>query len=77
VCSSDFTVDPSGRIADCCGGPPRATAEACCVADEDAKAAGGEGCGCSTSAPAAPKQKAKLPGIKVVAEPASCCTPVA
>jgi hypothetical protein len=77
VCASDFTVDPSGRIADCCGGPPRATAEACCVADEDAKAAGGEGCGCSTSAPAAPKQKAKLPGIKVVAEPASCCTPVA
>jgi len=77
VCSSDFTVDPSGRISDCCGGPPEARADACCVADEDAKAAGAQGCGCSTSAPAAPKQKVKLPGIKVVAEQASCCAPVA
>jgi lysine/ornithine N-monooxygenase len=77
VCSSDFTVDPNGRVTDCCGGPPQVAADACCVADEDAKAAGAEGCGCSASAPAAPKQKVKLPGIKVVAEQGSCCAPVA
>jgi hypothetical protein len=77
VCSSDFTVDPGGRVTDCCGGPPQAGADACCVADEDAKAASAEGCGCPTSAPAASKQKVKLPGIKVVAEQASCCAPVA
>ena len=31
----------------CCGGPPKTTKDACCVADEKAKAAGAKGCGCS------------------------------
>jgi len=74
VCSSDFTVDPGGRVVDCCGGPPTEPANACCVADADAKAAGAAGCGCPTPAPAAPKERAKLPGIRVVADKPSCCT---
>jgi hypothetical protein len=37
----------------CCGGPAPAGADACCVKDADVKAAGGDGCGCTT-APAAP-----------------------
>ena len=45
----------------CCGGSPKDAANACCAADEEAKAAGASGCGCSTAAPvsaAAPKRKA-------------------
>jgi arsenite methyltransferase len=34
----------------CCGGAPQNDATACCVADETAKAAGGEGCGCKVTA---------------------------
>lgn len=30
----------------CCGGPAKADATACCVADEAAKASGKSGCGC-------------------------------
>lgn len=30
----------------CCGGPPKARADACCVRDEVAKAEGKPGCGC-------------------------------
>lgn len=36
----------------CCGGPPVANKDACCVKDEKAKAAGAEGCGCAAAAPA-------------------------
>lgn len=36
----------AGRSAGCCGGAPQADASACCVADENAKAAGQSGCGC-------------------------------
>lgn len=32
----------------CCGGPSLTDADACCVADADAKAAGDDGCGCGT-----------------------------
>jgi len=31
----------------CCGGPPVASESACCRADEEAKAEGSSGCGCS------------------------------
>jgi thioredoxin reductase len=34
----------------CCGGPAPAGADACCVKDADAKAAGQDGCGCGTAA---------------------------
>jgi hypothetical protein len=37
--------------SDCCGGPAKADAEACCAADEAAKADDAAGCGCA-SAPA-------------------------
>lgn len=44
----------------CCGGAPKDAANACCVADEQAKAAGAAGCGCSTTAaaptPSAPRK---------------------
>jgi glycine/D-amino acid oxidase-like deaminating enzyme len=33
------------KAASCCGGPPAARADACCVADESIKEAGGAGCG--------------------------------
>jgi hypothetical protein len=45
----------------CCGGPPKDAANACCVADEQAKATGGSGCGCSTAVPVSavtPQRKA-------------------
>lgn len=46
VCS----VAPArGGSSNCCGGPA-ADASSCCVADETAKAAGAEGCGCGTAA---------------------------
>jgi thioredoxin reductase len=44
----------AGAGAGCCGGPAKANADACCVADEAAKASGNGGCGCGTLAPALP-----------------------
>lgn len=41
--------------AGCCGGAPQKNQNACCAADEDAKAAGASGCGCQPSG-AAPVQ---------------------
>jgi hypothetical protein len=38
-----------GATAGCCGGPAPAGADACCVKDADAKAAGLDGCGCGTT----------------------------
>lgn len=40
--------------AGCCGGPATEGADACCVADADAKAAGKAGCGCTQPAHAEP-----------------------
>ena len=40
----------------CCGGPPKADASACCVLDEEKKAEGEAGCGCSSPV-AKPKAK--------------------
>ena len=42
------TVEASG----CCGGAPKANADACCALDEEKKAAGEEGCGCGSGSPA-------------------------
>jgi hypothetical protein len=70
VCSTDFQVDAEGRVVDCCGGPAAGPAAACCAADEDIKAQGGEGCGCPTTKPATKR----LSAIKVVTAGApSCC----
>ena len=48
----------------CCGGPAPKEADACCVQDADAKAAGETGCGCG-----APKTVTK----SAPAVAASCC----
>ena len=45
ICDTDFAEDGSG----CCGGPPKVEADACCVADEVAKAADQKGCGCGAA----------------------------
>lgn len=45
VCSTQFDEASSG----CCGGPPKAREDACCVKDEEVKQAGGAGCGCGDS----------------------------
>jgi thioredoxin reductase len=45
VCSRPILEDD--RAEGCCGGPPPAQADACCMADAEAKAAGEAGCGCS------------------------------
>ena len=47
VCSAAPIV---GKAASSCCGGPAATASACCVADEVAKAEGASGCGCGASA---------------------------
>jgi thioredoxin reductase len=46
ICETDFVDGGAG----CCGGPAPAEAEACCVADNVAKIAGKEGCGCGVAA---------------------------
>lgn len=48
VCSASPSPAAAGG---CCGGPA-ATTDACCVADEVAKAEGAAGCGCGAPAPA-------------------------
>ena len=45
VCSRAPTAAAEG----CCGGPAKAHATACCVADETARSAGKSGCGCDTT----------------------------
>ena len=47
----------------CCGGPAPKEADACCVKDADAKAAGESGCGCGTAQPDA----------KATAPASACC----
>ena len=39
----------SAAAAQCCGGPATANSGACCAKDEEAKASGSQGCGCSSS----------------------------
>ena len=61
-CGSNCAPKPSATVsaaakliekqsASCCGGPPKADADACCVKDEEAKAMGESGCGCTPQAP--------------------------
>lgn len=62
VCSSDRvfgdaaggccapSVGTAETASSCCGGPATTNADACCVADEVAKAEGEGGCGCGTAA---------------------------
>ncbi|MGL4240960.1 MAG: FAD-dependent oxidoreductase, partial [Beijerinckiaceae bacterium] len=38
------------ETAECCGGPPKSDASACCVKDEVAKVEGRDGCGCGPKA---------------------------
>ncbi len=75
------TATPMGAVvvavaedakAGCCGGPPKANAEACCVKDEDAKASGASGCGCGTRA-AAPVAVAMPPAIAAPVAASTCC----
>lgn len=46
----------------CCGGPPKHAENACCVADEQAKAAGASGCGCGSSIQAPAVQRSSCCG---------------
>jgi hypothetical protein len=66
VCTSDLELPD--EAAGCCGGPAVADADACCVADESAKAQGAAGCGCSTNNAAEPA-KAAQPAPKK----STCC----
>jgi thioredoxin reductase len=50
-------------VTGCCGGPAPAGADACCVKDADAKAAGLDGCGCGTTE-TAPAVGAALAGVQ-------------
>jgi RNA polymerase sigma-70 factor (ECF subfamily) len=54
--NSDTTNTKTEEAASCCGGPAPAGADACCVKDAAAKAAGESGCGCGTKA-ASPAKK--------------------
>lgn len=55
----------AGQPAACCGGPAPKEADACCVKDADAKAAGEAGCGCG-------EPRVAQPSAPAVAA-ASCC----
>jgi thioredoxin reductase len=67
VCSTSLPVDGVAASSGCCGGPPPATADACCVADAVSKAEGKSGCGCGS----ANSSDHELP--ETIAEPAGCC----
>ncbi|MCZ8183817.1 MAG: FAD-dependent oxidoreductase [Beijerinckiaceae bacterium] len=58
VCSTDFASKALPTGSGCCGGPPKAGPEACCVQDEAAKAEGLAGCGCSAAKPERPALQA-------------------
>ena len=49
--TAPVTADAPVAAASCCGGPAPPGMEACCVDDAAAKAAGEDGCGCSSSKP--------------------------
>jgi hypothetical protein len=50
VCATSGPLPDGGG---CCGGPAAPGADACCVADAEAKAAGEAGCGCTAASPQA------------------------
>jgi len=45
---ADVQIAVDGASAGCCGGPAVKNTDACCAADETAKAQGEAGCGCSS-----------------------------
>lgn len=47
--SAESAPQAQGVASSCCGGPAQADASACCALDEQKKAQGQSGCGCSTS----------------------------
>ena len=47
--TNDNTTGDKINPNSCCGGPAPGNANACCVRDADAKAAGGSGCGCESA----------------------------
>jgi hypothetical protein len=49
---------PIGEAEGCCGGAAKSDASACCTADETAKAAGEQGCGCGPTVAAPQARKA-------------------
>jgi glycine/D-amino acid oxidase-like deaminating enzyme len=70
VCSlpgSEAANLPDEKEGACCGGAPKTDANACCVKDEDAKAAGEPGCGCG-----AKSQEAASAPVPVVAAKGCC-----
>jgi hypothetical protein len=76
VCSTDLAIDTEVSAgAACCGGPAKVNASACCVLDEEKKAEGSAGCGCSTT-PSIPKVR-EVPEVRQnpasTARPAACC----
>jgi hypothetical protein len=50
VCSISGSAAVSDTSPGCCGGPPPAEVEACCMADAKAKVAEKAGCGCGVAA---------------------------
>jgi hypothetical protein len=63
VCRTSSLV-PRAEASACCGGTAKADAYACCVRDEEAKAAGEAGCGCGSSRPLAVEPKALERGCR-------------
>ena len=60
--TSELPAEAPSAVSSCCGGPPKARADACCVRDEVAKDEGKSGCGCGS---------ARAPARTVTA--ATCC----
>jgi thioredoxin reductase len=49
ICSTSYLKELAAKD-ECCGGPAKADADACCGADEEAKVEGKAGCGCGPKA---------------------------
>jgi hypothetical protein len=48
--TTDKETGTKANTSSCCGGPAPSDANACCVRDAEAKAAGASGCGCEPAA---------------------------
>lgn len=49
--TASIEASEAKKVEGCCGGPATDASSACCALDEDAKAAGEPGCGCSKKQP--------------------------
>jgi hypothetical protein len=67
ICSTSYLKELAANDG-CCGGPAVKDADACCVADETAKAEGKGGCGCAST----PKVAA-TPKVAETAKASACC----